>query len=71
MTYNVWDNWMRRVDARMHSKQINDLVTAILAADMQPQRAVSTLNSYFWQLNYFFIVSRVETSDPLATLHKT
>ena len=72
-TGNVWDYWMRMIPARMQSKQINYLVKAILAADMQPKRAVLTLNYYFSQLNSFFIASRVgnQRSLNLATLYKT
>ena len=58
-TYYVWDYWMRMIPAHMQSKQINELVTAILAADTQPKRAVLTLNDCFWWMNIFFWLSRV------------
>ena len=58
-THYLWDYWMRMIPARMQSKQINELVTAILAADMQPKRAVSILNYHFQQMNILFCLSRV------------
>ena len=63
-TYYVWDYWMRILPARVQSIQINELANAIFAAEKQPKRAVLTLNYYFWQLDYFFMLPRVGTTGP-------
>jgi len=58
-TQMMWDYLMRMIPARMQSKEINELIKAILAADTQPESAVLTLNDYFRHIDIVFFQSRV------------
>ena len=57
-TRSVWDHWISSIPERPQIGQFNDLVSAIMRANMPPKKAVRRLNHYFSMINNYFSLSR-------------
>ena len=57
-TQYLWDYWMQIIPTHSQSEQINELVSVIMNADMQPNRAVTLLNCEFVMMGTLFFASR-------------
>ena len=58
-TLFLWNHWINSIPQREKLRQINGLSSVIMDLDIEPRTAVKHLNWQFWNINFFFVFTRL------------